>query len=153
MAEHGAHVRTDLNRLAFTATNHCLTGCVLGEVTGMAIATSLGWGDAGSIALAVGLAFLFGYALTMVPLVRAGLALGVAVTTALAADTVSISIMEAIDNLFVWLVPGAMEAGLGEALFWWPILTGFAFAYPFAFLAQRALIARGKGHAHAHGHH
>jgi hypothetical protein len=153
MAELGAHVRPDLNRVAFTATNHCLTGCVIGEVVGMAIATALGWGDGASIALAVALAFVFGYALTSIPLVRAGLAFGVVVTTALAADTVSISIMEAIDNLFVWLVPGAMEAGLGDGLFWWPIATGFAIAYPFAFLAQRALIARGKGHAHAHGHH
>jgi hypothetical protein len=150
MADLGAALRSDLNGLAFTATNHCLAGCVLGEVAGMAIATALGWGDAASIALAVGLAFLFGYALTSIPLVRAGLALGVVVTTALAADTVSIAIMEAIDNLFVWLVPGAMEAGLGDGLFWWPIATGFAIAYPFAFLAQRALIARGKGHAHGH---
>jgi hypothetical protein len=150
VAEHGAELRPDLNRVAFAATNHCLLGCVLGEVAGMAIATALGWGNAGSIALAVGLAFLFGYSLTMVPLLRAGLALGLAVTTALAADTISIAIMEAVDNLFVWLVPGAMDAGLGEALFWWPIAVGFAIAYPFAFLAQRTLIARGKGHAHAH---
>jgi hypothetical protein len=150
MAELGAALRSDLNRLAFTATNHCLTGCVLGEVTGMAIATALGWGDGASIALAVGLAFLFGYSLTMIPLLRGGLALAVAVTTALTADTISIAIMEAIDNLFVWLVPGAMEAGLGDGLFWWPILTGFVIAYPFAFLAQRMLIARGKGHAHGH---
>jgi hypothetical protein len=152
MAELGTHVRPDLNRLAFSATNHCLTGCVLGEVAGMAIATALGWGDLPSIALAVGLAFLFGYSLTMVPLLRGGLALGLAITTALAADTISIAIMETIDNLFVWLVPGAMEAGLGEALFWWPIMTGFAIAYPFAFFVQRAMIARGKGHAHAHHH-
>jgi hypothetical protein len=150
MAELGALVRPDLNRLAFSATNHCLTGCVLGEVAGMAIATALGWGDLPSIALAVGLAFLFGYSLTMVPLLRGGLALGLAITTALAADTISLAIMETIDNLFVWLVPGAMEAGLGEVLFWWPIATGFAIAYPFAFFAQRAMIARGKGHAHHH---
>jgi len=153
MADLGTALRSDLNGLAFTATNHCLTGCVLGEVAGMAIATRLGWGNGASIALAVALAFLFGYSLTSIPLVRAGLALGVVVTTALAADTISIAIMEAIDNLFVWLVPGAMEAGLGDGLFWWPIATGFAIAYPFAFLAQRALIGRGKGHAHAHGHH
>jgi hypothetical protein len=150
MAELGATLRSDLNRLAFTATNHCLTGCVIGEVTGMAIATALGWGDLASIALAVALAFLFGYSLTMVPLLRGGLALAAAVGIALTADTISIAIMEAIDNVFVWLVPGAMEAGLGDGLFWWPIATGFAIAYPFAFLAQRALIARGKGHAHGH---
>jgi hypothetical protein len=153
MAELGTALRSDLNGLAFTATNHCLMGCVLGEVTGMAIATALGWGDLSSIGLAVGLAFLFGYSLTMVPLLRGGLALAAAVGIALTADTISIAIMEAIDNLFVWLVPGAMDAGLGDGLFWWPIATGFAIAYPFAFLAQRALIARGKGHAHAHGHH
>ncbi len=150
MADLGTELRSDLNRLAFTATNHCLTGCVAGEVAGMALATALGWGNAASIGAAVGLAFLFGYSLTSIPLIRAGLAMGVVVTTALAADTVSIAIMEAIDNLFVWLVPGALEAGLADGIFWWSIATGFAIAYPFAFLAQRALIARGKGHAHHH---
>jgi hypothetical protein len=114
----------------------------------MAIATALGWSNAASIALAVALAFLFGYSLTAVPLVRAGLALTTVVTTALAGDTVSIAIMEAIDNLIVALVPGALEAGLGDGIFWWSIAAGFAAAYPFAFLAQRALIRRGKGHAH-----
>jgi hypothetical protein len=153
MAEQRQGVQSDLNPVAFSATNHCLTGCVIGEVVGMAIATAFGWGDAPSIALAVVLAFVFGYTLTSIPLVRAGLAAGVVVTTALAADTVSISIMEGIDNLFVWLVPGAMEAGLDEGLFWWPIATGFAIAYPFAFLAQRYLIARGRGHARVHAHH
>ena len=118
----------------------------------MAIATALGWGNAASIALAIGLAFLFGYTLTSVPLVRSGLAMGVVVTTALAADTISIAIMEAIDNLFVVLVPGALEAELGDGIFWWSIATGFTIAYPFAFWAQRVLIARGKGHAH-HGQH
>ena len=156
MAEHRARLRPDLSegspdRLAVRATNHCLTGCAAGEVTGMAIATALGWGNAASIALAVALAFLFGYSLTAVPLVRAGLALATVVTTALAGDTVSIAIMEAIDNLIVALVPGALEAGLGDDIFWWSIAAGFAAAYPFAFLAQRALIRRGKGHAH-HGH-
>jgi hypothetical protein len=150
MAEQRTGLRPDLNRLAFTATNHCLTGCAAGEVAGMAIATALGWGNGASIALAVVLAFLFGYSLTSIPLARAGLALGVVVTTALAADTVSIAIMEAIDNLFIWLVPGALDAGLGDAIFWWSIAVGLAIAYPFAFLAQRALIARGKGHAHHH---
>jgi hypothetical protein len=158
MAEKRALLRLDLSRgspdrVAVSATNHCLTGCVAGEVAGMAIATALGWGNAASIGLAVALAFLFGYSLTSVPLLRAGLALGTVVVTAFAADTISIAIMEAIDNLVVALVPGAMEAGLGEALFWWPIAAGFAAAYPFAFLAQRALIRRGKGHARAHAHH
>ena len=143
----------DLNRLAASATNHCLTGCLIGEVTGMVIATALGWGDVASIVLAVALAFLFGYALTSLPLLRAGLALGAIVPIALAADTVSIAIMEAIDNAFILLVPGAMEAGLGELRFWLPLLGGFVIAWPFAFLVNRALIARGKGHAVVHEHH
>lgn len=142
-----------MNGLAFTATNHCLTGCVIGEVAGMAIATAFGWGNVASLVLAVALAFLFGYTLTSIPLLRARLALATVVTTALAADTISIAIMETIDNLFVVLVPGSMEAGLGQALFWWPLLGGFVIAYPFAFLAQRYLIARGRGHAVVHEHH
>src|SRR5919109_11710 len=96
-----------LNRLAISATTHCLTGCAIGEVTGMIIATALGWGDAPSIALSISLAYLFGFALTAVPLVRAGMAAGAVVSTALAADTLSITIMEAINNLVVVLIPGA----------------------------------------------
>jgi hypothetical protein len=153
-----------LNRLAVSATTHCLTGCVIGEVIGMMIGTALGWSDLATIALAIALAFLFGYALTSYPLVRARLAFGTVVTTAFASDTISIGIMEAIDNLFILAVPGAMEAGLTDALFWGPLLGGFAIAFPFAFLANRYLIARGKGHAlvheyhhghgrHAHAHH
>ena len=142
-----------LNRLAVSATNHCLTGCVAGEVTGMAIGTALGWGNLATIALAVGLAFLFGYTLTSIPLVRAGLALGTVVTTALAADTISIAIMETIDNLAMAFVPGAMDEGLDSPLFWGTLAGGFAVAYPFAFLAQRYLIARGRGHARVHEHH
>jgi Domain of unknown function (DUF4396) len=143
----------DLNRLAVSATNHCLVGCVIGEVLGMVIATALGWGDVASIALAVGLAFLFGYAFTSLPLLRAGLTVAQIVPIALAADTVSIAIMEFIDNAFILLVPGAMEAGLDELRFWLPLLGGFAIAWPFAFLVNRALIARGKGHAVVHQHH
>ena len=144
---------TPLNRLAVSATNHCLTGCVIGEVLGMAIATALGWGNAAQIAIAIALAYVFGFGLTALPLVRAGLAAGVIVSTALAADTVSITIMEAIDNLTVVLIPNAMDAGLGDALFYASIAVGFAVAYPFAFLANRYLIARGKGHARVHEHH
>jgi hypothetical protein len=156
MSTHAAHERPDrqsLNGLAVSATNHCLTGCVIGEVTGMFIATALGWGDVASIALAVGLAFLFGFSLTARPLVKAGLAAGTVVSTALAVDTLSITIMEVIDNVFVVLVPGAMDAGIDEPLIYASIAGGFVIAYPFAFLANRYLIARGKGHALVHEYH
>jgi hypothetical protein len=143
---------SELNRLAISATTHCLTGCAVGEVTGMAIATALGWGDFARIGLAVALAYLFGFTLTAIPLVRAGLAAGAVVSTAVAADTVSITIMEAIDNLTVLLIPGAMVAGVDEPLIYASIAAGFAIAYPFAFLANRYMIARGKGCAMAHQH-
>ncbi len=139
------HEHASLNRLATSATNHCLTGCVIGEVTGMTIATALGWGDVASIALAVGLAFLFGYSLTSLPLIRAGLPLAAIVPIALAADTVSIAIMEFIDNLAMILVPGAMEAGLADARFWLPLLGGFVLAWPFAFTVNRFMIAAARG--------
>jgi hypothetical protein len=155
VSHHSHHpgAEAGLNRLAFSATNHCLTGCLIGEVTGMTIATALGWGDVASIALAVGLAFLFGYSLTSLPLLRAGLALGAIVPIALTADTVSIAIMELIDNVTMVVVPGAMEAGLTDARFWLPLLGGFAIAWPFAFAANRAMIRRGKGHAVVHEYH
>ena len=145
----------ELNRLATSATNHCLTGCVIGEVLGMTIATALGWGDIPSIALAVGLAFFFGYSLTSIPLLRARIPFAAIVPIALAADTVSIAIMEFIDNAFMLIVPGAMEAGLADFRFWAPLLGGFVIAWPFAFAVNRAMIRRGKGHAvvrqyHAH---
>ena len=142
-----------LNRLAVSATNHCLTGCIIGEVLGMVIATALGWGDVASIALAVSLAFLFGYSLTSIPLVRADLPFASIVPIALAADTVSIAIMEVIDNGFMLLVPGAMEAGLGDLRFWAPLLGGFVIAWPFAFTVNREMISRGKGHAVVHEYH
>src|ERR687885_616945 len=143
----------DLNRLAFKATTHCLTGCAIGEFLGMAVATAFGWGNAVQMVLAIVLAYVFGFGLTSIPLVRAGLGAGAIVSTALAADTVSITIMEAIDNLTVVLIPKAMDAGLGDPLFYGSIAAGFAIAYPFAFLANRYLIARGKGHAVVHEHH
>jgi hypothetical protein len=158
-AEHGlaagehAAAHGELNRLATSATNHCLTGCVIGEVLGMMIATALGWGDVASIALAVALAFLFGYSLTSLPLLRARLPFAAIVPIALAADTVSIAIMEFIDNGFILIVPGAMEAGLGDLRFWAPLLGGFVIAWPFAFAVNRAMIRRGKGHAVVHQYH
>jgi uncharacterized protein DUF4396 len=145
--------QSSLNRLAVSATTHCLTGCAIGEIAGMAIATALGWGNVGQIGLAVGLAYLFGFSLTALPLVRAGLAAGVVVSTALAADSISISIMEAIDNLTVVFIPGAMEAGVDDPLLYGSVALGFAIAYPFAFWANRYMIARGKGHAVVHEYH
>jgi hypothetical protein len=150
---HHAHVEQSLNSLAVSATNHCLTGCVIGEVTGMVVATALGWGDVASIALAVGFAFLFGYTLTSIPLVRASLPFAAIVPIALAADTVSIAVMELIDNLTMVVVPGALEAGLTDARFWLPVLGGFLIAWPFAFTVNRAMIRRGKGHATVHEYH
>jgi Domain of unknown function (DUF4396) len=142
-----------LNGLAIAATTHCLTGCAIGEFSGMAIATAFGWGNVAQMALAIGLAYFFGFGLTSLPLIRARLAPRTIVSTALAADTVSITIMEVIDNLFVILIPGALHAGLGDPLFYGSIAAGFAIAYPFAFLANRYLIARGRGHAVVHQHH
>jgi hypothetical protein len=150
---HESHVEQSLNRLAASATNHCLTGCLIGEVTGMTIATALGWGDIASIALAVGLAFVFGYTLTSFPLLRAGLAVASVIPIALTADTVSIAIMELIDNATMLLVPGAMEAGLLDLRFWLPLLGGFVIAWPFAFAVNRVMIRRGKGHAVVHEYH
>jgi hypothetical protein len=148
-----SHGGQSLNALAVAATNHCLTGCVIGEVAGMAIGTALGWGNLATIAAAIGLAYVFGFALTSRPLFRAGLGFREIVPIALAADTVSITIMELIDNAFVLFIPGAMEAGLDDILLWASIAGGFAVAYPFAFVANRYLIARGKGHAVVHEYH
>jgi hypothetical protein len=150
---HQHHAEQSLNRLAVSATNHCLTGCLLGEVVGMVIATALGWGDLASIALAVALAFLFGYSLTSLPLLRARLSFRQIVPIALAADTISIAIMELIDNATILMVPGAMEAGLDELLFWVPLLGGFVIAWPFAFAVNKYMIGRGRGHAVVHAYH
>jgi hypothetical protein len=147
------HGERSLNRVAFAATVHCLTGCAIGEVLGMIIGTALGWNDWQTIALAVALAFLFGYSFTLVPLLRGGLALAAALPIALAADTISITIMEIVDNAIMLLIPGAMEAGLTNLLFWaslaFALLVAGAAAYP----VNRWLIARGRGHAVVHAHH
>jgi hypothetical protein len=138
------------NRLAASATNHCLTGCGIGEVLGMVLATWWGWGNALSIALAIVLAFVFGYSLTLIPLLRAGTALGAAVGIALVADTFSILTMEAVDNAVLLVWPGALDAGLTDLLFWGSLAISLAVAWGPTFLVNRALIKRGKGHARAH---
>jgi hypothetical protein len=142
-----------LNRTAFAATWHCLTGCAIGEVLGLVIATALDWGNVASIAIAVVLAFFFGYSLTLRPLLKSGVSLRQATRVALAADTVSIAVMELVDNGFVLLVPGAMEAGLGDFLFWWSLAVGLFIAFWAAFPVNRVLIARGRGHAVVHKYH
>ena len=142
-----------MNRLAASATTHCLTGCAIGEVLGLAIATALDWGNFASIALAIPLAFFFGYSFTAVPLLRSGLALAAVLPIALAADTISIAVMEIVDNAIVLVIPGAMEAGLADLLFWGSLAFALAIAWVAAFPVNRRLIARGRGHALVHGHH
>jgi hypothetical protein len=148
-----AHEAAGLNRLAFSATAHCLTGCAIGEVLGLVIGTALGWGNLATIALAVVLAFFFGYSLTALPLLRAGLAFATVVPIALASDTISIAIMEIVDNAIILVIPGAMEAGLTSALFWVSLAFALVVAGAAAFPANRWLIARGRGHAVVHAHH
>ena len=143
----------NVNRLAASATNHCLTGCGIGEVLGMVLATWWGWGNAASVALAIGLAFVFGYSLTLIPLLRAGTALATAIRIALVADTFSIVTMELVDNAVLLLWPGVMEAGLRDVLFWASLAIALAVAWGPTFLVNRALIRRGKGHALAHAAH
>jgi Domain of unknown function (DUF4396) len=142
-----------LNSLAFSATAHCLTGCAIGEVLGLVIGTILGWGIFATIVLAIILAFFFGYLLTMLPLLRSGLALGTVLPLAFASDTLSITVMEIVDNLIILVIPGAMEAGLGSLLFWGSLAFALAVAFVAAFPVNRWLIARGKGHAVVHEYH
>ncbi len=159
--EHGDHVKHEstanggpsLNRLALSATVHCLTGCGFGEVLGVVIGTALGWGMVATIALAVVLAFFFGYSLTLVPLLRSGLKLGQAARIALAADTVSITIMEIVDNAVILFIPGAMSASLTSVLFWSSMAVALLAAGIAAFPVNRWLIARGRGHAVVHSRH
>ncbi len=149
---HGHEASRSLNRVAFSATAHCLTGCAIGEVLGMIIGTALGWGDYQTIALAVVLAFFFGYSLTMLPLLRAGLAFAVAIPLALASDTIAITVMEIVDNAIMLAIPGAMEAGLTNMLFWGSLAVALLIAGAVAYPINRWLIARGKGHAVVHAH-
>ena len=138
---------------AASATLHCLTGCAIGEVLGMVIGTSLGWSDLATVVLAVVLAFVFGYALTMVGVLRAGLGFRQALGVALAADTVSIAVMEITDNAVMLTVPGAMEAGLTNLLFWGALAFSLAVAFVVAWPVNRALMSRGRGHAVVHAYH
>jgi hypothetical protein len=156
-AAHGSHDHHELptsgralTGVAVSATLHCLTGCAIGEILGMAIGTALGFSDWGTVALAVALAFLFGYTLTSIPLLRAGFALAVVIPIALASDTFSIAVMEIVDNAIVIAVPGAMEAGLNSLLFWGSLSFALAIAFLAAVPVNRWLIARGKGHAAVH---
>jgi hypothetical protein len=142
-----------VTKVAVSATVHCLTGCAIGEVLGVVIGTAAGWSDLATVALAVALAFVFGYGITMRPLLRAGLPLGRALRVALAADTVSIAVMEVVDNAFLLAVPGAMDAGLASVLFWASLAAALAVAFVVTVPVNRALIARGKGHAVVHAHH
>jgi hypothetical protein len=140
-------------RTAVSATLHCLTGCAIGEVLGMVLATWWGWGTTASVLLAVALAFFFGYLLTFTGVRRAGLDVGTAVRTALAADSVSILVMEIVDNAFLLAVPGAMEAGLSDAFFWVALAASLGVAFVLTVPVNKWMIGRGKGHAVVHELH
>jgi hypothetical protein len=144
---------SSLNRTAFSATLHCLTGCAIGEVLGIVVGTALGWSNVTTIVLAIVLAFFFGYGLTMLPLLRSGMALGAVLPLAFASDTLSITVMEIVDNLIIVAIPGAMDAGLGSLLFWGSLALALAVAFIAAFPVNKYLISRGKGHAVVHKHH
>lgn len=144
---------SSLTRSAVQATVHCLTGCAIGEVLGMVIATAAGWGNVASIGISVVLAFCFGYALTLRSVIGAGVGLRKAVSLALASDTVSITTMEIVDNAFIVVVPGALAAGLGNGLFWWSLAVSLAIAFVVALPVNRWLISRGRGHAVVHELH
>ena len=139
-----------LDAMALSATLHCLTGCAIGEVLGVVIGTALGWSNLATIGLAIALAFLFGYALTSWPLLRAGLAFATVVPIALASDTLSIATMEIVDNAIILLIPGAMEAGVGDLMFWASLAVALVIAGAAAYPVNRWLLARGKGHAAVH---
>lgn len=148
-----AHAEPSLNRIAASATTHCLTGCAIGEVLGFVIGTWRGWGDIPTMALAVALAYLFGYTFTLGPLLQGGVVLATALGLAFAADTLSITVMEIVDNGVMLVVPGAMEAGLSDGLFWGSLAFALAVAWVAAYPVNRWLIARGRGHAAVHALH
>src|SRR4051794_8302633 len=150
MHDHHEHDQGGINSVALSAVLHCLTGCAIGEVLGMIIGTAAGFSNLGTVAISVALAFVFGYGLTSLPLLRAGLALAAVVPIALASDTLSIATMEVVDNAIVVAVPGALDAGLGSLLFWGSLAFALVVAGIAAFPVNRYLIARGKGHAVVH---
>jgi hypothetical protein len=152
MAHNGTN-GSGLTRLAISATLHCLTGCAIGEVLGMVIGTALGWSDVATIVLAIVLAFFFGYALTVGPVLRSGLGLRAAIGVALAADTLSITVMEIVDNAIILVIPGAMDAGVASWLFWGSLAVALLIAFVVTVPVNRWMISRGKGHAVAHQHH
>ena len=154
MAHHAVHAgHESLNRSAVRATAHCLTGCAIGEILGMVIATALGWSNAASITISVVLAFLFGYALTLGPILRAGVPMQRAARLTIASDTVSIATMEIVDNAFILIVPGAMASGLSDGLFWWSLIVSLMIAFVVTVPVNRWLISRGRGHAVVHHLH
>ncbi|MGW1158595.1 DUF4396 domain-containing protein [Streptomyces sp. NPDC002519] len=150
---HSAHTAGASWSMAVRATLHCLTGCAIGEILGMAIGTALMWGNVPTMILAIVLAFVFGYSLTLFSVRRAGLDLTTAIKVALAADTVSIVVMELVDNGIIALVPGAMDAHLSDGLFWSSLLGGFVLAFLITTPVNKWMIGRGKGHAVVHAHH
>ena len=152
-ADHADHQMGSTNAMAVAATLHCLTGCAIGEVLGLMVGTALGWGNLATIAIAIGLAFLFGYTLSTLPLLRAGLGLGAALGIVLAADTLSIATMELVDNAVVAVIPGAMDAGLVNPTFWLSMMLALTVAFFAAWPVNRYLLSRGKGHALTHGYH
>ncbi len=147
------HATSSPFRLAASATTHCLTGCAIGEVLGLAIASAAGWSNVPSIAIAVALAFLFGYSLTLQSLLRGGVGLRAAIGIALAADTLSITVMEVVDNAIVLLYPGAMDAGLTDGVFWGSLALALAIAWAAAYPVNYGLLRRGRGHALVHSQH
>lgn len=151
--DHGGHAPGATWATAVKATLHCLTGCAIGEILGMAIGTAAGWGNVPTMVLAIALAFVFGYSLTLLAVLRAGVSLRAAVRVALAADTVSIAVMELVDNAIIALTPGAMDAYLSEGLFWYALLGGFAVAFLITTPINKWMIGRGKGHAVVHAYH
>lgn len=150
---HGGHAHGATWAMAVKATLHCLTGCAVGEILGMVVGTSLSWGNVPTMVLAIALAFVFGYSFTLFAVVRAGVSLKAAVKVALAADTVSIAVMELVDNAIIALTPGAMDAQLSDSLFWFALLGGFAVAFVITTPVNKWMIGRGKGHAVVHAYH